>query len=46
MIEAYIFDAIRTPRGIGKKTGSLHQLAPIKLTSKTLKKLEERNLSI
>ena len=42
MIEAYIFDAIRTPRGIGKKTGSLHQLAPIKLASKTLKKLEER----
>ena len=38
MTDAYIFDAIRTPRGIGKKTGSLHQLAPIKLASKTLKK--------
>ena len=43
MTDAYIFDAIRTPRGIGKKTGSLHQLAPIKLASKTLKKLQERN---
>mgnify|MGYP001294082370 CR=1 FL=1 len=43
MIDAYIFDAIRTPRGIGKKTGSLHQVAPIKLASKTLKKLKERN---
>ena len=43
MNDAYIFDAIRTPRGIGKKSGSLHQLAPIKLASKTLKKLQERN---
>ncbi len=43
MIDAYIFDAIRTPRGTGKKTGSLHQLAPIKLASKTLKKLQARN---
>ena len=43
MTDAYIFDAIRTPRGIGKKTGSLHQLAPIKLASKTLKKIKERN---
>ena len=43
MIDAYIFDAIRTPRGTGKKTGSLHQVAPIKLASKTLKKLQERN---
>ena len=38
MTDAYIFDAIRTPRGIGKKTGSLHQLAPIKLASKNTKK--------
>ena len=43
MTDAYIFDAIRTPRGIGKKTGSLHQLAPIKLASTTLKKIKERN---
>lgn len=26
---AYIFDAIRTPRGKGKKDGSLHQVKPI-----------------
>ena len=43
MIEAYIYDAIRTPRGKGKNTGSLHQITPIKLASKTLKKLKERN---
>ncbi len=27
----------------GKNTGSLHQITPIKLASKTLKKLKERN---
>ena len=43
MSYAYIYDAIRTPRGIGKKTGALHQISPIKLASKTLKKLKERN---
>jgi acetyl-CoA C-acetyltransferase len=43
MTEAYIYDAIRTPRGKGKKTGSLHQVTPVKLASKVLKKLKERN---
>jgi len=43
MTDAYIYDAIRTPRGIGKKTGSLHQLSPVKLASKILKKIKERN---
>ena len=43
MTEAYIYDAIRTPRGKGKNTGSLHQLSPVKLASKTLKKIKERN---
>ena len=43
MIEAYIFDAIRTPRGVGKKTGSLHQISPVKLASKTLRKVKDRN---
>ena len=27
--EAYIFDAVRTPRGRGKKDGSLHSVKPI-----------------
>ena len=43
MTEAYIYDAIRTPRGKGKNTGSLHELSPVKLASKTLKKIKERN---
>ena len=43
MTEAYIYDAIRTPRGKGKNTGCLHELSPVKLASKTLKKIKERN---
>ena len=29
MTEAYVFDALRTPRGKGKKDGSLHEVKPI-----------------
>ncbi|MBF96807.1 MAG: putative acyltransferase [Alphaproteobacteria bacterium MarineAlpha9_Bin4] len=43
MNDAYIYDAIRTPRGIGKRSGSLHQISPIKLASKTLRKIKDRN---
>ncbi|ERS85182.1 3-ketoacyl-CoA thiolase [Marinobacter sp. EVN1] len=41
--EAYIFDAVRTPRGRGKKDGSLHSVKPITLLTTVLKALEERN---
>jgi acetyl-CoA C-acetyltransferase len=41
--EAYIFDAIRTPRGKGKKSGSLYEVAPIELVSTLLKELQARN---
>ncbi len=43
MTEAYIFDAIRTPRGRGKKSGSLHEVTPISLVTGLLKAMEERN---
>ncbi len=43
MNEALIFDAVRTPRGKGKKTGSLHEVSPIDLVKTTLQALEERN---
>lgn len=43
MIEAYIFDAIRTPRGRGKKNGSLHEVTPISLVTGLMKAMEERN---
>ncbi len=43
MNEAYIFDAIRTPRGKGKKTGSLHEVRPIELLSTLLVALKKKN---
>ena len=43
MTEAYIYDAIRTPRGRGKKTGALHEVKPITLVADLLKTLQERN---
>lgn len=41
--EAYIFDAVRTPRGRGKKDGSLHSVKPITLLTTVLTALQERN---
>lgn len=43
MIEAYIFDALRTPRGKGKSTGALYEVKPINLLSKALNALQQRN---
>lgn len=43
MNEAYIFDAIRTPRGKGKKSGSLHEVRPIELLSTLLVALREKH---
>lgn len=42
MSEAYI-DAIRTPRGKGKKDGSLHEVKPISLLTTLLNELKERH---
>ena len=43
MTEAYIIDAIRTPRGKGKKDGALHEVKPITLVTTLLKELEQRH---
>ena len=43
MRDAYIFDAVRTPRGLGKKKGGLYEVAPIELLITVFKALEERN---
>ena len=43
MTEAYIYDAVRTPRGKGKKDGSLHQATPVWLLRTLLQALRERN---
>jgi len=40
--EAYVFDAIRTPRGKGKKSGSLYEVTPIELVASLLKELQAR----
>jgi acetyl-CoA C-acetyltransferase len=41
--EAYIFDAIRTPRGKGKAGGSLYEVKPVTLLTSLLKALQQRN---
>ncbi|HEY0846733.1 MAG TPA: acetyl-CoA C-acetyltransferase [Noviherbaspirillum sp.] len=43
MTEAYIYDAVRTPRGKGKKDGSLHQVTPVHLLGNLLQALQQRN---
>jgi acetyl-CoA C-acetyltransferase len=43
MTEAYIFDAVRTPRGKGKKDGALHSVKPVNLVAGLLRALQERN---
>ncbi|HSN31096.1 MAG TPA: beta-ketoacyl synthase N-terminal-like domain-containing protein, partial [Ideonella sp.] len=43
MSEALIFDAIRTPRGKGKKDGSLHEVKPVDLLAGTLTALQRRH---
>jgi acetyl-CoA C-acetyltransferase len=42
MIDAYIFDHVRTPRGKGKKDGSLYQASPVWLLRTLLQALQGR----
>jgi len=41
--EAFIYDAIRTPRGKGKKDGSLHEVKPVNLLAGVLVDLQKRS---
>ena len=43
MAQAFIFDAVRTPRGKGKKDGSLHEVKPVDLLAGLLVKLQRRH---
>ncbi|MCI0570900.1 MAG: acetyl-CoA C-acetyltransferase [Myxococcaceae bacterium] len=43
MTDIYIYDAVRTPRGKGKKDGSLHQATPVWLLRTLLQALQARN---
>jgi acetyl-CoA C-acetyltransferase len=43
MTDAFIYDALRTPRGRGKADGALHEITPIELASQALRALRDRN---
>ena len=43
MAEAFVYDHIRTPRGRGKATGSLHEVKPVDLVVGLLDELKTRN---
>lgn len=43
MTDAYIYDAIRTPRGKGRKDGALQEVTAARLSAFTLNALKERN---
>lgn len=43
MTEAYVYDAVRTPRGKGKSDGSLHEITPVQLATQVLEAIRDRN---
>ena len=43
MADAFIYDHVRTPRGRGKKDGSLHEVPAVRLGAKVLEALRDRN---
>ncbi|PYG28370.1 acetyl-CoA C-acetyltransferase [Pelagimonas varians] len=43
MTEAYIYDAARTPRGKGRKDGSLHEVTSLRLSAQMLNAMKNRN---
>ena len=43
MTDAYIYDAVRTPRGKGRKDGSLHEVTPVRLAVTALQAIRDRN---
>src|SRR3954468_16147227 len=44
--DAFVYDAIRTPRGRGKDTGSLHSVKPVSLVVGLLDELRKRNVGL
>ncbi|HTZ71197.1 MAG TPA: acetyl-CoA C-acetyltransferase [Acetobacteraceae bacterium] len=43
MADAYIYDAVRTPRGKGRKDGALHEITALSLATQVLEALRDRN---
>ncbi|CAA9429102.1 MAG: 3-ketoacyl-CoA thiolase @ Acetyl-CoA acetyltransferase [uncultured Pseudonocardia sp.] len=41
--EAFVYDAIRTPRGRGKASGSLHEVKPVSLVTGLIDEIRARN---
>jgi acetyl-CoA C-acetyltransferase len=46
MTEAFVYDAVRTPRGRGKNTGSLHGTKPVSLVVGLMDELRKRNAGL
>ncbi|MFN2562606.1 MAG: acetyl-CoA C-acetyltransferase [Jatrophihabitans sp.] len=46
MTEAFVYDAVRTPRGRGKANGSLHSVKPVSLVVGLLDELRKRNVGL
>ena len=43
MTEAYIYDAVRSPRGKGRPDGALHEVTAVALSAKILNAVKDRN---
>ena len=43
MTEAYIYDAVRSPRGKGRKDGSLHEITAVRLSAQIMNAIKNRN---
>jgi len=43
MTEAFIYDAVRSPRGKGRSDGSLHEITALDLASQVLASVNDRN---
>jgi len=43
MTDAFIYDAVRTPRGKGRADGALHEITPVQLATQMLEAVRDRN---
>lgn len=46
MAEAFVYDHVRTPRGRGKNTGTLHETKPVDLSITLVDAIRERNVNL
>ena len=43
MTDCFVYDTVRTPRGKGKKSGSLHEITALQLATQQLQAIRDRN---